>query len=137
MSTYPTWDQRATYLSDAQTAMAKVAVDVAADTTNVWQSIDETIAALHLLRQAAGSEQMRRHDAMVARMEAEEAERAARPAEPSPEVVAKAQQMVDLGHPVLARLELWNHTSMSLAARTAFVENLTKRAGTREGVSTP
>lgn len=134
MSTYPTWDQRDTYLTDAQAAMAKVTVDVAADTTNVWQSIDETITALHKLRNAAGSEQVHRHDAMVARMEAEEAERAARPAEPSPEVVAKVRQLVEFGCPVMARLELRDHTSMSMADRIAFVENL---AGTREGASTP
>lgn len=134
MSTYPTWDQRDTYLAEAQAAMEKVAADVAADTTNVWQSIDETLAALHKLRNAAGTEQVHRHDAMVARMEAEEAERAARPAEPSPEVVAKVRQLVELGCPVMARLELRDHTSMSMAARIAFVENL---AGTREGVTTP
>lgn len=131
---YPTWDQRDSYLAEATAAMAKVAADVAADTTNVWQSIDETIAALHKLRNAAGTEQVHRHDAMVARMEAEEAERAARPAEPSPEVVAKVRQLVELGCPVMARLELRDHTSMSMAARTEFVENL---AGTREGASTP
>jgi hypothetical protein len=132
MSDYPTWDRRDTYLADAQTAMKQVAADVAADTTNVWQAIDKTLAALHQLRNATGVEQRQRHDAMVARMEAEEAERAARPAEPSPDVVDKVRQLVELGYHAMARLELREHTSMSMAARTAFVENL---AGTREGVS--
>lgn len=130
---FPTWAQKQTYLAEATAGMDKVRADVAADTTNVWQSIDETIAALHKLRNAAGAEQMKRHDEMVARMEAEEAARLARPADPTPEVVAEVQKWVDLGFPVSARLTLRDHTSMSLAAATEYVEGL---SGSREGAAT-
>lgn len=89
---YPTWAQKNSYLADALVAMNQVSADVEADTTNVWKSIDLTITALHLLREAAGSEQMSRHAAMVARMEAEEAARLARPTDPTPEVVAEVPE---------------------------------------------
>lgn len=132
MSDYPTWDQKFHYLSAAETAMAQVRADVTDDTTNVWQSIDVVIAELHKLRSAAGTEQITRHKAMVARMEAEEAARAARPAEPTPEIVQEARQLAEQGFPVSARLLLREHTSMSIAAAAEFVESL---SGTREGVS--
>lgn len=130
---YPTWDQRDAYLAQAEAGMDKVRADLAVDTTNVWQSIDATITALHELRNAAGSEQRKRHDAMVARMEAEAAARAARPADPSPEVVEKAREWIARGYPVLARCALRDHTSMSDAAISEFVERL---AGSREEVPT-
>lgn len=132
MSDYPSWDRKREYLAEAQAAMGRVAADVDADTTNVWQSIDSVIAELHKLRSAASSEQRTRYDAMVARMEAEDAARRARPAEPTPEVVSKVRQLVELGIPISARLELRQHTSMSPAEATAFVDAL---AGSREGVT--
>jgi hypothetical protein len=65
MSTYPTWDRKAEYLGAAEHAMEQVAADVAADTTNVWQSIDIVIDELHKLRAAAGSECIARQDAAM------------------------------------------------------------------------
>lgn len=125
MSDYPTWDQRFAYLLTAEAGLAKVRADVDAADTNMWMAIDVTIAELHKLRNAAGSEQRRSHDAMVARMEAEEAARLARPAEPTPEVLAEAQKLAGLGHPEAARLTLHLHSSMSLAAAAEVVEALT------------
>lgn len=125
MTAYPTWDQKFHYLSAAETAIAQVRADVTADDTNVWQSIDVVIAQLHKLREAAGSEQMRQHTAMVARMESEEASRAARPAGPTPEIVQEARRLAEQGYPASARLLLREHTSMSIAAAAEYVESLT------------
>lgn len=133
MSAYPTWDDKAEYLAAAQVAMLQVAADVDSDTTNVWQSIDTVIAELHKLRSAASSEQRVRHDAMVARMEAEDAARRARPDEPEAAVLAEARQMVDVGQLAMARLTLMRHTSMTLDQAREYVDKLVARA--TEGVA--
>ncbi len=132
MSAYPTWDDKAEYLAAAQVAMLQVAADVGADATNVWQSIDIVIAELHKLRSAAGSEQRARYDAMVARMEAEDAARRARPDEPDAGLIAAATQMVALGQLSMARLMLMRHTSMKLDQAREYVDELVRAA---EGVA--
>ena len=132
MSAYPTWDDKVEYLAAAQVAMLQVAADVEADTTNVWQSIDIVIAELHKLRSAAASEQRVRHDAMVARMEAEDAARRARPAEPSAEVTAEVRHLIGLDQPALARLTLMRTTSMTLEQAREYTARLSRPA---EGVA--
>jgi hypothetical protein len=130
MTAYPTWDQRDTYLAAARDAIDQVAADVADANTNVWVAIDEAIAQLHKLRSAAGSEHIRRHSEMVARMEAEDAARRARPAQPSDEVVEEARKLAEIGHPVLARLAVMNASSMTRGEAATFVASL---SGSREG----
>lgn len=132
MNAYPTWDEKAEYLAAAQVAMLQVAADVDADTTNVWQSIDAAVAELHKLRSAASSEQRVRHDAMVARMEAEDAARRARPDEPDAAVLADVQQMIALDQLAMARLLLMRHTSMKSDQARKYVDVL---AGATEGVA--
>jgi hypothetical protein len=130
MTDYPTWEQRDTYLAAARDAMDQVAADVSDESTNVWIAIDEAIAQLHKLRSAAGSEHIRRHKEMVARMEAEDASRRARPDTPPDEVVEEARKLAAIGQPVLARLAVMQASSMTRDKAAAFVADLD-----RSGVS--
>jgi len=134
MSPDPTWSEAATYLAAAAEHFEQLQTEVPADQPALAvREIDAILAALHKLREASVSENRRRSDELMARLDAEEAERLTRPAEPSAEILAEVLRLVRDGMRATPVSLLKQHTSMRLGEAIEYVNNL--RATSREEVS--
>lgn len=130
---YPAWDRAVNYEIAAVEAVEQMRTAITDNQLGaIVDRIDDALKALHQLRQAAVSENRRQQDALMARLDAEDAARKARPAVPPAEVAEQVREMVADRLRAMPVKVLREHTGMTLAEAVAYVDEL---AGTREGVT--